>query len=84
MVKLIRQWASKVKRTVLGDQVVRRMPLWYNPALHMLDTLSVVSIEERRAFGEVRLRHILQAAQKTAYGRQCGGGLQLSTWPLLS
>ncbi len=84
MTKAMRQWAAAIKRTVLGDQAVRRMPLWYLPALGLFRRLSDASQEERQRFTQARLKRVLQAARQTTYGRECGGDLRLETWPLLT
>lgn len=79
----LKHWAATVKRTVVGDSLVRRMPLWYKPALRTFEYLSRASLEERRRFCERRLKIVLAAARRTPYGRRVRGTLQLSDWPLL-
>jgi len=79
----LKHWAAAVKRTVVGDSLVRRMPLWYKPALRTFEYLSRASLEERRRFCERRLKIVLVAARRTPYGRRVRGTLQLSDWPLL-
>lgn len=84
MTKVLRQWSAAIKRTVLGDSGVRRMPLWYLPALRHFERLATASLEARQAFALKRMEGVLRAARQTPYGRQHGGDLQLETWPLLS
>jgi len=79
----LKHWAATVKRTVIGDNLVRRMPLWYKPALQLFERLTHASLEERKAWSLRRLERVLQAARQTEYGRQVGGTLQITDWPLL-
>ena len=79
----LKHWAATVKRTVVGDSLVRRMPLWYKPALRTFEYLSRASLEERRRFCERRLKIVLAAARRTPYGRRVRGTLHLHDWPLL-
>jgi phenylacetate-CoA ligase len=79
----LKHWAATIKRTVVGDSLVRRMPLWYKPALRTFEYLSRASLEERRRFCERRLKIVLAAARRTPYGRRVRGTLHLSDWPLL-
>lgn len=81
MLRAIKQGAAIVKRTVIGDQLVRRMPFWYKPALRLFDRLSNASLDERRAVSEALLQKVLRAAQRTAYGQ--GRGRRIEDWPLL-
>ena len=60
----LKHWAATVKRTVVGDSLVRRMPLWYKPALRTFEYLSRASLEERRRFCERRLKIVLAAARR--------------------
>lgn len=83
MLQLIKRAASVVKRTVVGDQLIRRMPLWYLPALRLFDRLCNASLDERRAVSQTLLQRVLQAAQCTAYGRKHGGGKDITEWPFL-
>jgi phenylacetate-CoA ligase len=79
----LKHWAATVKRTVVGDSLVRRMPLWYKPALRTFEYLSRASLEERRRFCERRLKIVLAAARRTPYGRRVRGTLHLHDWSLL-
>jgi len=79
----LKHWAATVKRTVIGDNLVRRMPLWYKPALQLFERLTHASLEERKAWSLRRLERVLQAARQTEYGRQVGGTLQITDWLLL-
>ena len=79
----VKRWATWAKRTVIGDALIRRMPFWYRPALHVFDRLTRASLAERKAWSLRRLEQVLDAARETEYGRQVGRARQIADWPLL-
>ncbi|HEY1283620.1 MAG TPA: hypothetical protein VGE96_04000 [Steroidobacteraceae bacterium] len=67
----------------IGDELVRRNPLFYSRAMRVLrdfDTLDQRSQDEWRA---QRLRETLDAAARSAYGRSLGSPGTLADWPVL-
>ena len=80
---LIKQFQAQVKRTSLGDALVRRMHFYYLPALRVFRQLTHAGLEERKAFAQMRLAQVLARARKTTYGRQVGRTTELEAWPFL-
>lgn len=79
----LKRWSTRVKQTILGDAVVRRMPVLYARAYHTFETLSHAPLAQRLQWAQQRLQRVLQAAQRTPYGRPIGS-CRLEDWPLLS
>ena len=72
-----------LKRLSFGDALIRRNPLFYPRARARIDALQAQDLAARRRWQQERLRKVLEAARRTAYGRKVGGGATLSSWPLL-
>jgi phenylacetate-CoA ligase len=75
---------QRFKRNVLGEQLVRRNPLYYRRSRRLLDALDAADLKERRAWSAERLRATLRSARRAPYGRVHGGGDTLESWPLLA
>lgn len=73
-----------LKRLNLGEQLVRRNPLYYGPAHRQFAALQSADLDERASWSQKRLRTVLNVAARTAYGRSVGGSDELARWPLLS
>ncbi len=80
----LKKTAGTLKRTLLGDTLIRRSPLYYPQAFKRFQYLSQAPLEERRAFTQRRLKVTLAVARRTPYGRRVGGGLSIESWPLLT
>jgi phenylacetate-CoA ligase len=74
---------DRLKRLSFGDALIRRNPLFYRRARACIDALQTQGTDARRDFVQKRLRKVLEAARRSAYGRKAGGGGALSSWPLL-
>lgn len=75
--------AATVKGLLIGDQFLRRNPLFYPAAMRVLARLERATLEERKQFTHERLRRVLQAARQTPYGKRIGAGEDITAWPLL-
>lgn len=74
-------FVAQIKNSVFGETLVRRTPLFYGRFRVILEKISTATLDERKAFSDNFLFHILQTAAKTQYGCKCGGGLNYSAWP---
>jgi phenylacetate-CoA ligase len=75
--------AGFMKKHVLGQKLVRRNPLYYDRAAKLIEQSHNFDFERRRAWTARQVRHTLQLAQRTEYGRSVNGGDTLASWPLL-
>lgn len=73
-----------LKRLNLGEQLIRRNPLYYGPAHRQFAALQSADLDERAAWTQMRLRKMLDVAAATDYGRSVGGSGTLERWPLLN
>lgn len=78
----IKRWAAKAKQTILGDALIRRMPILYARAYRAFNTQSQAPLGQRIAWARARLEKVLRAALRTPYGKTIGS-LKLEDWPLL-
>ena len=74
--------ARPVKRLVLGEQWVRRNPLFYGGAAALFERLSGATLDERRAWTGARLERLLRVAARTRRG--AGRAARIEDWPPLS
>src|SRR6187551_2967554 len=72
-----------MKRHVVGPALIRRNPIFYGKARAILDESDGQTLSERRAWADAQLKHTLQFARRTAYGRKVNGGETLDSWPFL-
>ena len=72
-----------LKRLSFGDALIRRNPIYYRRARAHIEALQAQGLAARKQWVEERLKKVLQAARRSAYGRKVGGGAALSSWPLL-
>lgn len=72
-----------IKPHPLGDALIRRNPLVYPGLRRHLEWMERASAREREDATAVQLARILDVARRSPYGRSCGGGRDLSSWPLL-
>jgi phenylacetate-CoA ligase len=75
--------AGFMKTQVLGQSLIRRNPFYYDRARAVLERGDHMDLEQRREWSRERLRHTLEVARRTRYGRSVNGGVTLDTWPLL-
>lgn len=78
-----RSWDDQIKRSEIGERLVRRNPVYYQPLHRQLVWLEQAKLDERKAWADARLREVLRVAAKTRYGRSIGGTEDLASWPLL-
>jgi len=76
-------FAGFMKKHVLGQTLVRRNPYYYDRASSVLAEGEHREYEQRRDWAEQQVRHTLQLAKRTDYGRSVRGGDTLASWPLL-
>jgi len=76
-------FTDALKRLSFGDALIRRNPLFYRRARARLDVLQAQGLEARRQWVDERLKKVLEAARRAAYGSRVGGGATLASWPLL-
>jgi len=76
-------FVDRLKRHVVGDNLVRRNPFYYERSRRVVDQLEQMDLDGRRRRGHEYLARTLKAAQRTDYGQAVGGTDELSTWPLL-
>ncbi|HET9863394.1 MAG TPA: hypothetical protein VFP37_08110 [Steroidobacteraceae bacterium] len=72
-----------LKKHVLGQSLIRRNPVYYDPASETLQQVETLDLAARRAFVATQLARTLELARGTDYGRSVRGGDTLSSWPLL-
>ena len=63
-----------MKRNAVGPALFRRNPIFYGKARAILDEGDRQTLSERRAWSGAQLKHTLQFARRTAYGRKVNGG----------
>ena len=75
--------ARLLKKRVLGQNLVRRNPFYYDRARQLLERVDTLDFEQRRAWSREQLALTLQQARRTEYGRSVRGADDISGWPLL-
>ncbi len=80
----LQRLAIPLKRSALGEDLVRRNPLWYPAAARHFTRLLAAPLEQRRVWDARALQRALARAARTPYGRRVGGGADLASWPLLA
>jgi phenylacetate-CoA ligase len=75
--------AGFLKKHVLGQNLIRRSPLYYDAACEALSEVEGLDLAGRRAWANARLARTLELASGTEYGRSVRGGNTLKSWPLL-
>lgn len=78
----MKKLAGRLKRSAMGDVLVRRNPLLYGRMMALVERFDGASLEQRRAFAKGRLRAILNIAARTRYGRPYANK-EIGEWPLL-
>jgi hypothetical protein len=58
-----------LKKHVLGQSLVRRNPIYYDPAGETLESVEAMDLAGRRAFVAQQLERTLELARGTEYGR---------------
>jgi phenylacetate-CoA ligase len=79
----VTSFAGYMKKHVLGQTLIRRNPFYYERSWATLARGDGWEYERRRTWVAQQLRHTLQLARRTEYGRSVRGGDTLATWPLL-
>lgn len=74
--------AGRLKRTTIGDNLIRRNPFLYRKTIALAERLDRAPLEERQAFTMRRLQKILAIAARTNYGKRYAGR-EIEQWPLL-
>jgi phenylacetate-CoA ligase len=74
---------ARLKRFDLSDRLLRRHPLYYARARRELEAFTRLDGESRRDWLHRKVRHLLEAAGRSEYGRQLGAPLYLGDWPIL-
>ena len=76
-------FVGKLKLMRIGETLARRNPLAYPRIRGYFSRLEFADHEARQRFTQMRLKTTLGWAMKSAYGKAAGGGLDITTWPLL-
>jgi phenylacetate-CoA ligase len=74
---------ASLKHLRLSDRLIRRNALWYAAPRRLLAEFEQLDASARQRWREQRLRQILAAAGRTAYGRGVGAPGYLGDWPVL-
>lgn len=74
---------ANLKHLGLSDRFIRRNALWYARPRRLLSEFEQLDVAERRRWRDERVRRILAAAGRTAYGRRVGAPPFLEDWPVL-
>jgi phenylacetate-CoA ligase len=74
---------ASLKHLRLSDRLIRRNALWYAAPRRLLAEFDGLDAAARQLWREQRLRQILAAARRTAYGRSVGAPGYLGDWPVL-
>ncbi len=77
-------FVERIKRHVVGENLVRRNPFYYERSRRLLERLSVADFEERRAWTRQQLARTLRLARCTSYGKLVRGSEALGSWPMLN
>ncbi len=77
-------FVERIKRHVVGENFVRRNPLYYDRSRRLLERLACADFEERRAWTKCQLAKTLRLARATRYGKLVRGGETLTSWPMLN
>lgn len=80
---LLKTLAGQAKASAAINNLVRRNPLYYRPAISLIERLSSCDLEERILWSKQQLRGILRRASRTPYGRKHGRGNDIAEWPIL-
>jgi phenylacetate-coenzyme A ligase PaaK-like adenylate-forming protein len=76
-------FVAKLKLFGFSDRLVRRNPFLYAGVWQLLQKFDRLDTEGRRRWQHERLRRVLAAAGKSAYGRKLGAPRFLGDWPIL-
>jgi phenylacetate-CoA ligase len=76
-------FVERIKRHVVGENLVRRNPFYYERSRRLLDKLSIANFEERSTWTRCQLARTLRLARFTSYGKLVRGGETLESWPML-
>jgi phenylacetate-CoA ligase len=79
----VQNFAGFMKKHVLGQKLIRRNPFYYERSASVLARGEAADYDRRRAWATRQVRHTLQLAQRTEYGRSVNGRDDLASWPLL-
>ena len=74
---------ARLKYLGFSDRLIRRNPLLYASVRRELEHFDRLEAEARQRWRHERLRKVLLAAGKSAYGRSCGSPHYLGDWPIL-
>jgi phenylacetate-CoA ligase len=72
-----------LKRHVVGENLVRRNPFYYDRYRRLLDRLEGLDFQGRQSWSRAQLARTLASAKRTDYGGIVRGGDDVSSWPLL-
>jgi phenylacetate-CoA ligase len=76
-------FVDRLKRNVVGENLVRRNPFYYERSRRVVDRLEQMGFEGRRRRSREILARTLVAARRSDYGQAVGGTDELASWPLL-
>ncbi len=74
---------AKLKNLSLSDRFVRRNPLLYARLRRELERFDRLDPQGRMEWQQERLRRLLAAARRSAYGSRIRGGQSPADWPIL-
>ncbi len=77
-------FVERIKRHVVGENLVRRNPFYYDRSRRLLDRLASADFEERRNWTKCQLARTLRLARCTSYGKLVRGDENISSWPMLN
>ena len=74
---------AKLKLLGFSDRLIRRNPLFYGGIRRLLEDFERLDTQAQRRWQHERLRRVLAAAGRSAYGRRLGSPQFLGDWPIL-
>jgi phenylacetate-CoA ligase len=83
MATALQNMAAQLKRMQLGERLIRRNPIFYNPVTEQIGSVEGMDLAARERWSTARLATVLAAARRTPYGRDASRSNDITTWPLL-
>jgi len=81
--RLLKTIAGQARTSAAINNLIRRNPLYYRPAITLIERLSSCKLDERILWSNQQLQRILRRASRTPYGRKHGRGNNIAEWPIL-
>ncbi len=79
----VTSFAGFLKKNVLGQNLIRRNPFYYERAGEVFAEVEALDADGRRGWVKGQLARVLDVARGTDYGRSVRGDTTIGTWPLL-